>query len=251
MSKIIPRFLYHLTNKKNYESIMTSGVLRTSKDNLFGEGVFAVELTNFFKRWRKSSDWGRSSLQSDLLFQTAKGSSDLVMLKIPTEALNIENIRIRSQNRLFSEMRDFCLLKNKKMQEQSLLKAQYIDNEMDKLDKSILSEKGIRFMRDKIELEAERLYPALTKEDRFEMVSEHLKTGSSVKERKLFQQRKHAFEYIYPEDIPVSKIEKIGEINVEELRKSAEYDPLKPMRSVFSALLKGTPQEKGALLMNC
>ena len=45
--------------------------------------------------------------------------------------------------------------------------------------------------------------------------------------------------------------EKIGEINIGELRKSTEYDPIKPMRSIFSALLKGTPEEKGALLLNC
>ena len=47
------------------------------------------------------------------------------------------------------------------------------------------------------------------------------------------------------------KIEKIGEVNIKELRKTAKYDPVRPMRSIFTELLKGTPEVKGAELLTC
>lgn len=253
MSRIIPRFLYHLTNRANYESIMSSGVLRTSSDKFFGEGIFTAELTNLFKRWRRSSDWGAANLQNDLLEQAAKDSSELVILKIPTEGLNVDNIRIRSQNRLFGGVDKYWKLKRQKIHENELLKAEYIDTEMRKLDRSILSEKGIQLMETKIRLRADAMFMEPSSGELLSQIPEkqHMKVGSSIRERKLFQQRKEAIEYIYTEEIPTSQIEKIGEVNVDELRKTTEYDPLKPMRSIFSALLRGTPQEKGALLLNC
>ena len=121
---------------------------------------------------------------------------------------------------------------------------------MGKLDRS---EKGFEAMETRIKLKAEIMFMEPSEGELLSQISEtqHMKAGSSIRERKLFQQRKEAIEYIYPEDIPTSRIEKIGEVNVDELRKTTEYDPLKPMRSIFSALLRGTPQEKGALLLNC
>ena len=53
----VPRFIYHMTNKENYKKIMESGELRTSQDALFGEGVFTMELDNFFRHWRKDKAW--------------------------------------------------------------------------------------------------------------------------------------------------------------------------------------------------
>ena len=62
--------------------------------------------------------------------------------------------------------------------------------------------------------------------------------GDSAKNRKLYQQRKEAIEYIYPEDITTTQIEKIG-----------ECDRGQSMEKLLFALLKGSPEEK-ALFIN-
>ena len=36
----VPRFIYHLTNKTNYESMLKDGFIKTSTDISIGEGVF-------------------------------------------------------------------------------------------------------------------------------------------------------------------------------------------------------------------
>ena len=75
--------------------------------------------------------------------------------------------------------------------------------------------------------------------------------GAPVNESKLYTKRKQAIEYVYKDNIPITDAEKIGELNIAALRSSTEYDPTKPMRSIFTALLKGTPEVKGAELLNC
>lgn len=247
MSKAIPRFLYHLTTKANYESIMQSGFLKTSRDRAFGKGIFTTELTNFFKRWRRNPDWGAENLQSKLLEQAAKGSSELVILKIPTESLNIDNLKIRSQNKLFGEYTKRKRQLTQKLKERHSVISGYCANELIKLNAQELSQKKYDILEKTIIEKAIKKFPPPEADIR----SSHLTVGIPAKERKLFQRRKEAIEYIYREDIPTSQIEKIGEVNVDELRKTAEYDALRPMRSIFSALLRGTPQEKGALLLNC
>ena len=107
----IPRFLYHMTTKANYEKIVSDNFLRGSKQYGTFNGsshvdsaydcVFLIELTNFFKRWRKSNDWSFDTLQKALIEQVAKGKDEIVILKIPTFNLNPANIFIRSQNELF------------------------------------------------------------------------------------------------------------------------------------------------------
>ena len=47
----LPRFIYHLTSRTNYSSIVSSGAIKPFCDNLFnGRGVFAIDLVNLFKR---------------------------------------------------------------------------------------------------------------------------------------------------------------------------------------------------------
>ena len=78
--------------------MLRDGFIKTSPDVTLGRGVFATELTNLFKRWRLNKSWGNDSLQEKLLSQIAKGSEDIVILKIPTAKLNQDLLRIRSQN---------------------------------------------------------------------------------------------------------------------------------------------------------
>lgn len=250
MSKVIPRFLYHLTSKANYQSIMTSGVLKTNIPDAIGDCICASELTNLFKRWRGDKYWEEGSLMERLIDYCAKETDELVMLKIPTKQLDVDKLTIRSQNRCFKADKIFQEKSKQRMFDRNKSMMEYYKSEMAKLPASISPEERTHLEQEIYKTSrSKHQYPNL--DDLFEAFESVIKKSFPAKERKLFQQRKEAIEYIYSEDIPTSQIEKIGEVNVEELRKTAEYDPLRPIRSIFSALLRGTPQEKGALLLNC
>jgi len=98
----IPRFIYHMTSKSNYESMLLDGIIKTSPEPLIGRGVFTTELTNFFKRWRNNRSWDNDSLQERLIQQVSKGSDEIVILRIPTASLDSDKLIVRSQNRLFN-----------------------------------------------------------------------------------------------------------------------------------------------------
>jgi hypothetical protein len=227
----VPRFIYHMTNKSNYKSMLKDGVIKTTQDDFFGKGVFAIELTNLFKRWRNNKSWGGSSLQQQLIQQATKVSDDIVILKIPTEKLNHDLLKVRSQNALFSWENPVSFTK--------IIRNADVEKELKQLPKGKdgFGSKYISILRKKL----------LEKKG----IATHLLEGSPANVSKLFKQRKQALEYIYKEEIPITAAEKIGEVNIERLRSSAEYNPTKPMRSIFTALLKGTPEVKGAELLNC
>lgn len=81
--------------------------------------------------------------------------------------------------------------------------------------------------------------------------SKEIIKGSSAKERKLFQQRKEAIEYIYPNDIPASSIEKIGEVNIDynKLFSPEENIVKKVIHEIYSKLLKGNPEKNATILL--
>lgn len=232
----IPRFTYHMTNKKNYESMLKDGFIKPSEDGLFGKGVFMTELTNLFKRWKINRAWGQESLQEKLLFQIAKGEDEIVMLKIPTEKLNHNKLKIRSQNNLFTWARS----KTAKTIFQEASKAVYEGTPQRELRKN---------WKIQIINEFKKAFNSLMGND--VRTTKHLTEGALAKDSKLYKQRKHAIEYIYEDAIPISDVTKIGEVNVELLRDSRLYDPTKPMRSIFTALLKEQPEVKGAELLKC
>ena len=221
----VPRFIYHLTNKSNWESIKFDGVIKTSFDNMMGQGVFTAELTNLFKHWRINKSWGNKSLQESLVNFVSKGSDEIVILKIPTSSLDLDKLVIRSQNRLFSW---------------------YSSSKYDEA-KNIISKMKDKEFGNKF---PEVLTDVITKLES-KSLAYHLTKGDSCKLSALFKQRKEALEYVYLENIPMSNVEKIGEVNIAELRKSVEYDPVRPMRSLFTNLLKGAPEVKGAELLTC
>ena len=225
----IPRFIYHMTNKGNYESMLRDGIIKTSEDALLGKGVFTSELTNLFKRWRTCKSWGNVSLQEKLIEQVAKGNDEIVMLKIPTTKLDADKLVIRSQNKLFdwafSDKADEAFMQISKIVKEDCSNAWL--NKIQKILKDIIAKQESK------------------------KYAEHLTTGAPAKMSGLYKQRKEALEYVYLDNIPISNVEKIGEVNIAELRKSAEYDPVRPMRSIFTNLLKGTPEVKGAELLTC
>lgn len=108
-TKKVPRYIYHMTSKSNYDSIIQHGFIKMSEQHLHvDEGVYAFDLINFFKRWKTHKDWGHDDLQRTILrhivkwFKSFKNKEDeLVILKIPTSKLDKEKLFVRSLNRLF------------------------------------------------------------------------------------------------------------------------------------------------------
>lgn len=247
MSSVIPRYLYHLTSKSNYKSIISSGVLKTTKpESACDGGVFMLELTNFFKRWGTSKNW-EGNMQKELLFRVgANDAGDVVILRIPTKGLDKSKLRVRSQNRL----NEFVKLNNDSEEKLVKLQEDYIKSELSKLDSkldtNVISTDEYINKCHEISQKAMEKFPF--PEDRLYVpISEHIVSGAPAKERKLFQQRKEAIEYIYPNEIPASVVEKIGETNVDDILLPAEKCS---MRDIFSRLLRGTPEEKATLLLN-
>lgn len=71
----------------------------------------------------------------------------------------------------------------------------------------------------------------------------HSFNGDSARKSKLYKQRKEAIEYIYPKAINISKIQKVGESNSVNF-----FGNTLNVYTVFSNLLKGTPEEKALRL---
>lgn len=99
----VPRYLYHLTTKKNYQQILKDGYIKGKHDvnirsNL--SGIFMVDLRNFTKRWMTTGvDCGEKLLTfaKALIMQASKDGSNIVVLKIPTKSLNLNKLKCRSQ----------------------------------------------------------------------------------------------------------------------------------------------------------
>ena len=109
----IKRYLYHLTSEDNYKKMVESGKIKLTQDSqLPYDGIFMTDLENLAKQWRTSKDWNHTVpenksgifLSAALLKQAAKGGDTIVCLRIPTKYLNHDMLKIRSQNRLFSEV---------------------------------------------------------------------------------------------------------------------------------------------------
>lgn len=112
----IPRYIYHLTSEANYNSILEDGALKPSYNKFFvDKGVYAIELSNFFKNWKKDRSWGYDDLQYSLLRKVVhwfsssfnRNKGNLVILRIPTANLDTGKLTIRSQNKLFRHEEDF------------------------------------------------------------------------------------------------------------------------------------------------
>lgn len=240
----IPRYIYHLTNKQNYESILKDGVIIPSSDAFIGKAVFSTELTNLFKRWQVHKAWGYDSLQDILIKQVAKGQDDIVILKIPTSKLNPNLLKIRSQQTLFN------FYSSKSYEKFNTTGVMVVEKypefrkiaELNDFPKDALPA-FLKFYKDFLT----KIFSHMGENNLGQMLME----GLPAKYSKLLKQRKKAIEYAYFDKIPVSDVEKIGEVNIAKLRKTADYDPVRPMRSIFTALLKGTPEEKGASLLKC
>lgn len=105
----VKRYLYHMTSEKNYDNMLKTGSISTTRDSYLDySGVFMTELENLAKYWRTSKLWNQLIpenkdgifLSLALLNQVSKDSGKVVCLRIPTKYLNHKLLMIRSQNKL-------------------------------------------------------------------------------------------------------------------------------------------------------
>ena len=180
--KEIPRFLYTITTKANYESMCKDGYIRTAQDIIRPkmQGIFLFDLRNLTKRWTSNSFFRKQNFITQLFLALTDKSKDLVVLKVPTK--NLENsLRIRSLNYLFKN----C---------------------------------------DRIRTDV------------------HLDSGIGAYMQKHYTQHKEPIEYIYKANIPITQVEKIGEVFIEDAKKLARGEV--KVKDILSKLFEGTPQHK-------
>ena len=221
----IPRFLYHLTTKSNYQKMLETGAIKPAKEGLCGENIFMLDITNFFKRWTKFNAIGGNHQKRLLKKVSGANKQDVVLLKIPTKQLQKEKLGIRSQDVIYSN-------------------AEYLGGEQADFMKKF-----------NCHSEEELLHLLENDDDAFKQFANifkrylHLTKGTNAGNQKLFITRKDAIEYIYPEIIDIKNVQKIGQINPSEFESCAEFNPNRPMQSVLGKLLEGQPEQKGALLI--
>lgn len=208
-----PRYIYHFTSNKNAKIIFEKGFLEPKTDDLlFGNGIFAIDLQNFIKRWDKSN----------LLEFCTKGSQDLTILKISTQDLEKSLLRVRSADILTPGL-DYHVLINKV--KKALMKKYNVDEEgLLKLieNNSDVKNNAIKELKPFIEtsLTSSGLTPKL-------------------------KAKKKAIEFMYPEEIPTNSIEQLGVANV-----SVGPNELRSPKEILSELLKGYPEEKALKLLS-
>lgn len=200
----VPRYVYHLTNEKAYDSILQDGFIKTSDKDAYTHkaGIFTIDLFNFFKFWGSHKDWDlgdKETLRESLLRIAAKWiktydekKGNLVVLKIPTSSLNTDEFSIRSQNMFFRHM----------------LK------------------------------EPNPPIHSLPEKEKNNITGRTLANSDFGKKL-----RKHeASEYIYFENIPANNIERIGQIvNINEIRKSDDFKS-HPVKAILQRALANTSE---------
>lgn len=111
---IVPKYLYHLTSKKNFDSIMQSGKLKTSswekvQDGL--DGVYMLDEENFLNTWFDKKypsvfsreDKNQPSMAEQVVRWTSRGE-DIVVIKVPTSQLDLSKLRIRPYLQAYNQV---------------------------------------------------------------------------------------------------------------------------------------------------
>ncbi len=208
----IPRFLYHLTTQEAYELMLKDGCMKAAaKDDLLShKALFMFDFVNFLKDWKSNPDWKNYDIRLSLIAQVSGDTSkDLALLRIPTRSLdNIQDLRIRSQNKLFSWGGYGACATDKAVAYLTMLMRNGDDYEV--------------AIRKLLKIVAPKSYL-------------HLTQGDLAKCSSLYKQRGEAIEYIYPQDIPINIVQKIGQAKIEDVDSVVLGD-------CFEQLLKDTPE---------
>lgn len=112
----LPKSLYHLTTKANYERIIQSGKLMTSSWEKVQEGldgVYMLGKDNFLNTWfdkkypsifaKKEDVKKQPSMGEQILKWTSRGG-DVVAIEIPTSKLDMSKLRIRPYLQAYNQV---------------------------------------------------------------------------------------------------------------------------------------------------
>lgn len=97
---IIPRYLYHLTSKDAYESMLKDGAVKITKKE-FAPGVFMFDLMNFFKHWNSVKFCKNRNVKLQLLEKINNKSDYIVILRLSTQNIDKSKLKVRTQEDLF------------------------------------------------------------------------------------------------------------------------------------------------------
>jgi len=93
----LPRYMYHITTKSAYESMLKDGCIKPSQCMDSSSGTFLFDMKNFTRFWRKTPDVVEQPRTTLLDWVGKTDSEEIVMLKIPTKKLNAQTMRLRRQ----------------------------------------------------------------------------------------------------------------------------------------------------------
>ncbi len=102
----MPKYLYHITSKSNWNKILESKTLKRSLDEQL-PGVYFLDKTNFLQRYPivEGMQGHKRDLLSSLIRHASRcndGVSDLVVIRVPTiRLLKSGNMRFRTQEDFF------------------------------------------------------------------------------------------------------------------------------------------------------
>lgn len=114
----LPKSLYHLTSKSNYERIIKSGKLMTSswekaQDGL--DGVYMIDKDNFLHTWfdkkypsifPKKDDFDKQPSMGEQILKWTSRGGDFVVIEIPTSKLDLSKLRIRPYLQAYNQVID-------------------------------------------------------------------------------------------------------------------------------------------------
>ena len=192
----IPRYLYHITSKENYNKIIQSGgITPLEADSFCGTGIFMLELENFFKNWQKIKVREQPLIKT-LLGQAAHGTKDIVILRIPTSNISTKNLFIRDQKIFFNWHTPELTTEANTIYEKLVSKEKNTTSGFVKFTKLFeLKEQARKIWFEKFASFTTKL---------------HMQGKTPASQSNLFKQRKSPIEYIYRERIPAQNIELLG-----------------------------------------
>ena len=215
----MPEYLYHITSETNMKLIQSSNKLMRSVNEQL-PGVYLLDKENFLTRYLSVGDRKSNLCKSMLTHANSsnKNSSNLIVIKIPTENLARNgNIRFRTQEDFFY-YQDKIIELQKGLKEKFSLRLLRDDKNRAQFEKYVLDNK----LMTKLELE-----------QFMNEMKQKIHYGYSMKNLQQLE-KNSAIEYIYNQDICPDIIKgiqcrrfpindcidaKTGTVNIEKLRR--------------------------------
>ena len=112
--KRIPKYLYHLTSPRNYESMSDDGFIRTTSDKMLDKegtrAVFLVDGKNCLNQWANIANGSESSYLTRLVkFCDKDRNGSVLLLRIETDKLDKSKIKFRDQDEVLCSFAMFDL----------------------------------------------------------------------------------------------------------------------------------------------